>query len=58
MRIKLSDDQSSCITTQGKHTSSWQQHNEGMKTAWRFLDIPYDLVLKVYFVNFTGRRVQ
>ena len=58
MRTKLSDDQSSCITTQGKHTSSWQKHDEGMKTAWRFLDIPYDLVLEVCFVNFTGRRVQ
>ena len=58
MRIKLSDDQSSSITNQSKHTSSWQQHDERMKTAWRFLDIAYDLVLKVCFVNFTGRRAQ
>jgi len=58
MRTKLSDDQSLCIKTQGKHTSSWQQHDEGMKTARRFPDIPYDLVLKVCFVNFAGRTVQ
>ena len=58
MKIKLSDDQSSCITTQGKHTGSSQQYDESMKTAWRFLDTPYDLVLNVCFVNFTGRRVQ
>ena len=58
MRTNLSDDQSSCVTTQGKHTGSWQQHDEDMKTAWRLLDIPYDLVLKVFLVNFTGRRAQ
>ena len=58
MRTKLSDDQSSCITTQGKHTSSWQQHDKHMETPWRFPDIFYDLVLKVCFVNFTGRRIQ
>ena len=58
MRTKLSDDHSPCITTQGKHTSSWQQHDEAMKTAWRLLDEPNDPVLKVCFVNFTGRRAQ
>jgi len=58
MRTKLSDDQSSCIIAQGKHTSGWQPHDEGMKAAWRFLDISYDLVLKVCFVNFTERRIQ
>jgi len=58
MRTKLSDDQSSCTTTQRKHTSGWQLHDDGMKTAWRFLGVPYDPVLQVCFVNFKGRRVQ
>jgi len=58
MRTKLSDGQSSCITIQSKHTRSWQRHDEGMKTAWRFLDVLYDLVFEGRFVNFTGRRAK
>jgi hypothetical protein len=58
MRTKLSSDQSLCIKTQGKHTSTRQQQDEGMKTARRFPDIPYDPVFKNIFVNFIERRVQ
>jgi hypothetical protein len=36
MRTKLSGDQSSCITTQGKHTRSWQQHDVSNKNPSRF----------------------
>jgi hypothetical protein len=58
MRTSLPDDLFSCITTQGKHTSSWQKHDEGMKTARRYAYIHNDLDPKVCFVNFTGRRFQ
>ena len=58
MRTKLSGYLSSCIATRGEHTSSWQQRDEGMKTAWRFFDRSHDLVVEECYASFTGRRIQ
>lgn len=58
MRIKLSDYLSSFIASRGEHNSSWLQHDEGMKIAWRFFDRPHDPVVEEYFASFTRRRIQ
>jgi len=58
MKTKLSVGPSPCLTFQGKQPVDRQRHDEGVKTARRFPDIPFDLVLGVCFANFTGRRVQ
>ena len=58
MRTQLSVGQPPCLTIPGKQALGRQRQDEGMNTARRFPDIPYDLVRKVCFVNSTGRRVQ
>lgn len=58
MRNELSVYLSSFIAIRGEHTSNWLQHDEGMKTAWRFFDRPYDPVLEECFASITGREVQ
>jgi len=58
MRSDFSEYASTFIAKRGEHNSSWLQHDEGMKSAWRFLDRPYDPVIRKCFASSAGREVQ